>query len=135
MNLKDINKDKRYQGYIWMSNKKKPKVYNNEPLDFVIDDKSNPFIIEGMLFDKDSKRSYSIRNIDGHHIVNMYELKEEELAHNDTKFVAKRIEGHKTLYFRQRWREQEDDLCEGMKTKVPEEIIFIGFETNKSEEE
>ena len=135
MNIQDINKDIKYQGYIWMSNEKRPKVYNNEPLDFDINDTSNPFIIEGLLFDKNGKKSYSIRNIDGHHIVSMYDLKDEELIHNNTKYVAKRIDGHKTLYFHQRWIEKEDELCEGMRTKIPAELIFIGFELVKEKEE
>jgi len=138
MELKDINKNNKYEGYIWESNSSKPKVLNREPIpnDITWEEGKNPFVIEALLFDKDNQMSYTVRYIDGTHKVFSTKVDDNELVGN-IHFISKRTEPHHKLRFFQRWitDEDTDNLCEGMPTKIPGELVFVGFETSKEKEE
>ena len=88
-----------YQGYLWYSDQKAPQVLNNEVFELEIADSSNPFIVEGQLFDGQKVEQ----------VFHSYRMDGEQLKFN--------------LY----WREVEDDLCEGMKVLQPAELVFVGF--------
>ena len=121
-----------YQGYLWYSDEKKPTVLNHEDFEITLDEKINPFVIEGHLFD--GKQSISIKYVDGKYIVKKYVL--DGLPKEDCteqSFLANRMGDIKVLKFRQYWRErreqreQKDDLCEGMPVLQPAELVFVGF--------
>ena len=119
-----------YQGYLWYSNAQEPEVYNNEECELEIDEKTNPFVIEGQLFD--GKVSINIRYVDGEYIVKKYSLSGlEGLEYKQQTFFGNRMDYN--LVFRQYWREFEDEECEGMKVLRPAELVFVGFEYIKEE--
>lgn len=45
----------KYQGYLWYSDQKEPKVFNNELFELEIADNENPFIVEGQLYDEENR--------------------------------------------------------------------------------
>ena len=151
--LKDINPDLTYKGYLWMSDSDIPTLLNREKLRSKIlitsnsgkktgnqvtfdemKDTSNPFIIEGQLYSENANLSFSIKFVDGKHIVAMYNLNEipKTWVFNETddlkKFAVNRMKGVSKLKFRQYWKPEPDKLCEGMEVLVPAGYVFLGFE-------
>lgn len=134
-------KNNLYEGYLWYSNEKTPRVLNGEPWsEAELDASKNPFIIEGQLYDKENLISYSIKYVDGQYFCKKYELKETDFndididkvsfkAHHIDKvsFKAHRMGKGVVLEFLQYYREVEDELCEGMKVLQSAEKVFIGF--------
>lgn len=134
MELKDINKNNKYEGYIWMSDSNKPDVLNRKPIPEYIqwEDGKNPFVIEALLFDRDNQMSYTVRYIDGVHKVFSTKVDDDELVGN-AHYISKRMGDHHKLRFFQRWKTDDDidNLCEGMPTLIPGELVFVGFESSK----
>ena len=147
INITDIPKDIEYEGYLWMSNSKNPIVLKSEKLKSLrlnesesdkpvifdeISDLSNPFIIEGQLYSKNTKKSYSIKYADGEHIVVEYDLNNLpkdrvfDEKEDDKKFIPNRINAS-MLKFRQYWKPEEDEFCEGMEVLQPAGFVFVGF--------
>ena len=146
-----IDKSK-YQGYLWYSNQKEPEVFNNitfeksekdaiEKGQKIIIEKelekeisvSNPFIVEGHLYD--GENSISIKYIDGQYIIMKYKLgsSDEKNPNVEIKeFLPNRMEGVGKLRFLEYWKPQEDSFCENMKVLQPAELVFVGFK-NKEE--
>lgn len=123
-----------YEGYLWYSDKPEPKVYIKKELELEISEKTNPFIIEGQLFD--GTNSISIKYVDGKYIVNRYEVKEADF--NDVnielkEFLPNRMKDIEKLRFLQYWKPQEekDELCEKMEVLQPAELVFIGFKVKE----
>lgn len=118
-----------YDGYIWYSDESNPKVFQDEEFEFDTDKIENPFIIEGQLYDRVRMRSYSIKFVDGKYICNEYEVKSSDFNKSDVDiktFYANRMDNLK-LQFLQYWKEEVDELCEGMKVLQPKELVFVGF--------
>jgi len=134
INITAIPKEQEYIGYLWLSNSKVPEVYL-EPSDvsyFLKDmnDDKNPFIIEGQLFSEGVNKSYSIKYVDGEHIVVEYDLNslpEDWVCDEDKTFIPNRINVTK-LKFRQYWKPEADEFCEGMEVLQPAAFVFVGFE-------
>lgn len=145
----------KYEGYLWYSNEKEPKVFDGNEMvpEINLDEKENPFIIEGNLWDADNLMSIMIRYVDGKYIVRRTKVKEEELkgisssrtysqayesgSPIDTtlkKYLAHRIEGVKCLCFLQYWQAEPDDMCEKMCVLRPSKLVFIGFDKNEVKE-
>lgn len=127
-------KNNLYEGYLWYSNEKTPRVLNGEPWsEAELDASKNPFIIEGQLYDKENLISYSIKYVDGQYFCKKYELKETDFNDIDiddidkVSFKAHRMGKGVVLEFLQYYREVEDELCEGMKVLQSAEKVFIGF--------
>lgn len=123
-----IDKSK-YQGYLWYSNAKEPQVLDNEEFELEISDDKNPFIIEGQLYD--GEKSISIKYVDGKYIQKVYKMSEMKGSIQEQTFYSNRMKD-KQLVFVQYWREESDELCEGMKVLQPKELVFVGF--SKKEE-
>ena len=118
-------KKAKYQGYLWYSDKNEPQTLNNKEFELDIDDNNNPFIIEGQLFD--GIHSMSIKNVDGHYILKCYNLNElNDVQNTEHVFISHRMGGIQ-LRFRQLWRPEPDQNCEGMDVLQPAEFVFIGF--------
>lgn len=118
-----------YDGYIWYSDKSKPEIFQNQDFEFDADKIDNPFIIEGQLYDDQKKISYSIKFVDGKYICKKYEVESTDFNKKDVEiktFHANRMDDLK-LQFLQYWKEEDDELCEGMKVLQPAELVFIGF--------
>ncbi len=116
-------------GYLWYSDKAKPEIYNNRELTLDLSDTSTSFIVEGYLYDKDNKKSHSIRYLDG-----QYFTKEFDTNKSSGDIIV--YKGHKELQdtenyyhprFEQRWVEIEDPNCENMPASKPGALVFIGF--------
>ncbi len=122
----------KYQGYLWYSDQKEPKVIDNKEFELEISDNENPFIVEGQLFD--GRNSISIKYVDGKYIVKPYEVKDEDYNSPNTvkEFLPNRMKGVERLYFLEYWKPQKDNLCEDMKVLQPAELVFVGFK-NKEE--
>lgn len=136
----------KYVGYLWYSNEKEPKVFDGSEMvpEINLDEKKNPFIIEGNLWDADNLKSIMIRYVDGKYIVRRTQVKEEELSSSRAysqayesgspiattlkKYLAHRIEGVKCLCFLQYWQAESDKMCEGMQVLRPSKLVFIGFD-------
>jgi len=126
--MKKIEKSK-YSGYLWKSDQKAPEVIFEEEREFILDDKQNPFIVEGFLYN--GKTSYSIRYVDGKHLVSKFILSELPKEFTPQTYIPcfKGVEG---LNFRQYWKPEPDPLCEGMEVLKPAQLVFVGFK-NKEE--
>ena len=138
MKLSDIDKNAKYEGYIWMSDATQPTVLNKEPISIDLADGTNPFVIEAELFDAEKSVSYSVRFVDGQTKVRKFEVDELKLFGEQTLFyVSHRIGDGIKLKFYRKWKKEldPDNLCEGMETLVPSDFVFIGFETINKEEE
>lgn len=137
MDYTDINFEANYEGYIWMSDSPKPDVLRHTNLDKSVFEQGNPFVIEGQLFDKENKKSLSIKYVDGSYLIHSYDVTNEEIEEEkkQKKYISNRID-NKKLKFIQRWRTQEDEFCEGMPSLQPAELVFVGFgDTNNNKED
>lgn len=140
-----------YVGYLWYSNEKEPKVFDGNEMvpEINLDEKKNPFIIEGNLWDGDGRKSIMIRYVDGEYIVRITKVNEEELkgisssqvygsknhpATTRKDYLAHRIGRVKCLSFLQYWKAEADDMCEGMQVLRPSKLVFIGFDKNEEKE-
>jgi len=123
-----------YEGWLWKSDAKEPEVVSKDAeSEFAFDDNTNPFTIEGQLWDEVNMISYSIKYVDGHHIVKTYEVTEDELKGNDyvtvKHFLAHpRLSDNKKVTMLQYWKEEPDAFCNGFPTLQPEKLVFVGFE-------
>ena len=77
--LTEIDPSQNYEGYLWWSDAASPKVYQKQQLPKWPEEKSNPFIIEGQLYDDNNKKSYSIRFVDGDYQISCFDLKHLEI--------------------------------------------------------
>lgn len=130
----DITKD--FQGYIWMSDEPKPKIYpddfdkdKGDVNELVLDDTKNPFVIEGQLCD--GKKSYSIKFVDGEYKVVPYDITDDD-KENAKSYYPNRMK--KKLLFHQRWEAKIDTLCADMPVLQPAGFVFVGFDDNKKNE-
>lgn len=123
---------KNCQGYLWYSDQSKPKVYIDEDVDLDLDEKSNPFIVEGQLYSPDTQESVSIKYEDGEYRVYRYEpsmcsqgLEEGRLE----QYVPNVRLGlkDKVLYFARLWKEMEVEESCGFKTLRPSAMVFKGI--------
>ena len=139
INITEIPKDLIFEGYLWISDSEKPVQSQEEIIAMLNDitDNSNPFIIEGQLYGEKANKSYSIKYVDGKHLVVEYILTELPKDYNEKSFIANRLENIAKIKFRQYWKAEADKLCEGMDVLVPAEYVFTGFEysSNKEKEE
>jgi CRISPR type III-associated protein (TIGR04423 family) len=127
--LTEIDPEQKYEGYLWWSHATSPKVYQNQQLPEWPEGKSNPFIIEGQLYDKSNKKSFSIRFVDGNYLIQCFDLnKLKELECIKKEYLPNRFpEDINKLCFREFWRPVKDELCEGMNVLQPAETVFVGF--------
>ena len=117
------------EGYLWWSDQKEPKVYDGDALDISLDETKNPFVVEGQLYDKDEKKSYSIKYADGQHIINIYKVETNDFTNKDTEpktFLSNRMEG-RWLKFLRYWEEKKDENCMDMPVLTFTKNVFVGF--------
>ncbi len=133
--LQDIDKNRNYTGYYWLSDSTHPVVINNDKFDLTEYDNSNPFIQEAYFTDGDI--SYSIKHFDGiGHVVTVAKIAEMEnpMEYSYIPDPAVIRMGEKIginiakLKFVQEWTPCPDALCENMDVLKPARIAFVGFE-------
>lgn len=120
-----IIEKKYYQGYLWYSDKQCPLVLDGQSeWGIEIGEATNPFIIEGQLWDEESRTSISIKYIDGHYLKNEIVLNGE---YDFVEYIPRRMSNVKKLLFARSWKTVEDELCEGFNTKKLENVVFKGL--------
>ncbi len=126
MKTEKIEKSK-YQGYLWYSDKTKPKVLIDQDFELELCETNNPFIVEGQLFD--GNVSISIKYVDGKYIAHKIDVQAEypDKEYTEREFIANKMGGVDKLIFRQYWKAQPDELCEGMPVLQPDVLVFVGF--------
>lgn len=142
----------KFEGYLWESDKQAPEVYYGEKLllSYTFDNETNPFIIEGQLFDAQTGLSVSIKYVDGEYKIKKYYIDNPESNHPSFFSIVKDDEGEKKveihcevkelhyksnsqlkghdLHFYELWEEKTDLLCCKMKVLEATKVIFAGFE-------
>ncbi len=122
-----------YEGYLWYSDSQEPIILERKTFECQLDNQMNPYIIEGQLYDKGAKVSYSVKYVDGQYIAYRFnnitgdaDSKDPHIVIENKSFCTNRMDS-RMLIFQQWWRERPDPLCEGMKVLQPAELIFVGF--------
>lgn len=117
------------EGYLWWSDQQEPKIYDGNALDICLDETMNPFVVEGHLYDKETKESYSIKYVDGQYLINIYKVADEDLVNsaNETKSYLSNRMGDYRLRFLRYWEEKEDENCMDMPVLTLTKNVFIGF--------
>lgn len=136
MQITDIDKTQKYEGYLWYSNQEKPVVFEDKELgEFIKTDGS--FIVEGHLYDIANRKSYSIKYAGDEQIVNCYEVGEDDFNQKDIEGKYYLPNKMKTahLHFLQYWDEVDDVNCLGMKVLQPTRLVFVGFENAPKKKE
>ena len=126
--MKTIN-IKNCEGYLWWSDQQIPQVYQNEALDICLDETTNPFVVEGQLYDKESCTSYSVKYVDGQYVIKDYKFVEQDFANPDNErkyFFSNRMDG-RWLKFLRYWEEIKDENCMGMPVLTFTKNVFVGF--------
>lgn len=125
--LDEISQDTLFTGYLWLSDSRKPRVYDHERLDMNLPSLSNPFIAEGNLYDENGKVSYSLKYVDGETTVWKHVLDGDDFNGCVIKeFLSNRMEG-RSLCFLDVWERRADELCLGMDVLRPATLVFVGF--------
>ena len=126
--MKTIN-IKNCEGYLWWSDQQIPQVYQDEALDICLDETKNPFVVEGQLYDRECRQSYSIKYVDGQYLIIIYNVAERDFANSDNEqkdFLSNRM-GDRRLKFLRYWEEKEDENCIGMPVLTFTKNVFVGF--------
>lgn len=139
-----VIKGARYEGYLWYSDESMPRVFLGDKIlaDMNFNENSNPFVVEGNLWNAESSESVMIRYVDGEYYIRRTQVTTEELAGIGDKeikpsvgavattlkeYLPHRIKGVKALRFLQYWQGEADPMCEGMVSLNPSKLVFIGF--------
>ena len=117
-----------YEGYIWMSDEQSPKVLNCEKFEFG-SVKTNPFIVEGLLFDKTNGISIHIQHTGEYRIseYHLNEIKSEKFIEQKEYLPHRLIKDVKKVCFKQIWEEIEDQNCQRFPVLTLAAIVFCGF--------
>ena len=134
----EINKQAKYEGYIWQSDQTQPQVLHGEEFDVEsLKDGVNPFVIEGQLWNADDGISISIRYVDGKHVKTCNKVTNEDLHGTSTvtpeRYIS-HIKGVGRLCFLRYWKAEKDEFCENFEALRPEKLVFVGFEKTKKED-
>lgn len=131
--------NRKYSGYVWMSDEAKPCVIlHDEEYGIEIDETANPFIVEAQLYCAAERLSISVKYVDGQYIVREYSDVGVDSANDDAielkQYLGNPRMGKETLNFLQYWEESapvemsngKDLLC-GMRELRPGKFVFVGF--------
>lgn len=134
----EINKQAKYEGYIWWSDQTQPQVLLGKEFDIEsINDGLNPFVIEGQLWNADDGVSISIRCVDGKHIIKSHQVATEDLQGTSTvtpeRYIS-HIKGVGRLCFLRYWKAEKDEFCENFEALRPEKLVFVGYEKTEKED-
>lgn len=124
-----------FEGYYWKSGETVPYTLLGEEFSCSLDDKSNPFIIEAQLYDKENLVSYSLKYVDGEYLIYKWEgvspdMKSENytcLNYHANRVGEDRNYKIQSMKFLLHWVDEVDPKCEGMNVLQPKELIFVGF--------
>ena len=122
------------EGYLWWSDQQEAKVYQDEPIDIILEEAQNPFVVEGQIYDKQEMKSYSIKYVDGQYLINKYKVETGDLTNKDYEskcFLSNRM-GGRWLKFLRYWEEKEDENCMNMPVLTFTKNVFVGFKNKEN---
>lgn len=131
--INDIDFTRPYEGYLWKSNKCKPKLFYPESMvESQVFQLINPFVTEGYLFDCERGVSFSIKYVDGQYLVYKHRVKPSDIDSPDVdkiEYLTFCMKGSKPLWakFLRYWKEKPNDECLGMGVLEVEKEVFVGF--------
>ena len=120
----------KYHGYLWKSDEIKPLVIKGDLEELSLDSSAIPFIVEGELFNLETKISYSIRFFDGEYHVKEFNTRDLSESNSTRRTYAPNFpkgEDVKGLNYVRIWKPEKDDLCCGFPVLRPAEMVFVGF--------
>ena len=132
-NINDIDFTLTYEGYLWMSDENRPRVFGPESkVDYHLFDTRNPFVVEGYLLNKQTGISISIKYIDGQYHIYRNIIQDTDLNSKDVDtvyYLTQRMKtsGKEWAKFLRYWKEKADSSCLGMNVLEVEKEVFIGF--------
>ena len=100
--IKDIDFGLCYEGYLWMSNENKPRIFGPAAvIDRTLLEGLNPFVAEGYLYNKEQGVSISIKSPNGRpcahrFLVNAVDFHSEDVTH--VEYHAHRMDGNRLLF-------------------------------------
>ena len=128
--IKDIDFRLCYEGYLWMSNENKPRIFAPAAvIDRTLLEGLNPFVAEGYLYNKEQGVSISIKSLDGELCFHRFDVQESDFNSCEVMQVAyhsHRMNG-KRLHFLRYWAAKPDEACIGMEVPNVEKKVFVGF--------
>ncbi len=116
------------EGYLWKSNQEKPEVFQGKAIEVCLDESTNPFVIEGQLYDIEKKESYCIKYVDGQYLIkiNKVEAAKQTQVIEETDYLTNRMD-NRWLRFLRYWEETADENCMGMSVLTLTKNVFVGF--------
>ncbi|GAA4829466.1 TIGR04423 family type III CRISPR-associated protein [Algivirga pacifica] len=123
-----------YEGYLWYSNSRQAEVIeSNEPkMPAFPEERSIPFIIEGMLYERSSKRSIHIKNLNGKYVITQFDFDhypEEEIIVEDRYYL---VNGQKfKMHISELWKTQPLEEGSKFEALAPIAHVFSGFTKTK----
>ena len=126
-----------YEGYLWMSNENKPRVFYPEAeIESQLFNTPSPFVAEGYLFNKKKGVSFSIKYVDGQYLIYRNEVKLSDFDSENTDTVScltLRMSSSEILWakFLRYWQEKPDLECLKMNVLEVEKEVFVGFKIEK----
>ncbi len=128
MKISDIKK-RKYEGYIWYSDKQEPQILHGVEFDFAgVGEEDNPFIVEALLFAPDENVSITIRHT-GSYLIKEFDMNKlpEGAELVEITYLPHRQEKKKKLGFKQLWLPELDEFCENMPVLKMKALLFTGF--------
>ncbi len=123
-----------YVGYVWLSDQKKPIVLTGQEFVKANFQSTNPFIVEGYLFDESEKRSVQIKH-SGRLDIRLFHLDDNDFESGYlVEFLAHRLEGVSKLKFLEIWKSSADKFCLEMEVDECVAKVFVGFVNSKNHE-
>lgn len=123
--------NRNYEGYVWLSNEKKPFILPDESFDFSTVE-TNPFVVEALLFDKVENKSIHVQHTGAYQIFEYDLSKLEKSNYDDKEYLPHRLKNVEKVLFKQIWLPEKDDNCAGFEVLKLKAIVFCGF-NNKEE--
>ncbi|MDY0215621.1 MAG: TIGR04423 family type III CRISPR-associated protein [Bacteroidales bacterium] len=123
--------NRNYEGYVWLSNEKKPFNIPDESFDFLTVE-ANPFVVEALLFDKNENKSIHVQH-SGEYQIFEYDLSKLEKSNLvEKEYLPHRLKDVEKVLFKQIWLPEKDENCAGFDVLKLKAIVFSGFK-NKEE--
>lgn len=123
---------RKYQGYIWYSDQRAPVLLaGDNEWGCEKNEQDNHFIVEGQLWDEDTRTSISIKYVDGKYLVSTYQLGEK---YDLVEYVPRNMPGVSRLQFARCWRSVADENCNNFETQVLDRVVFMGLKMKEDKQ-
>ena len=125
--IKDIDFGLCYEGYLWMSNENKPRIFAPAAMiDRTLLEGLNPFVAEGYLYNKEQGVSISIKSPNGRPCAHRFLVNAADFQSKSVEYHAHRMDGKHLLFLRY-WAAKPDGACLGMPVLTLDKMVFVGF--------